>query len=321
MMTLLNKLSQYIDSSICKNLLMKDDSLEVLGTCLSTIERLEKEQEEFLDKSDDSSFTLLESYGFLQSCFVQQDCLEMLIKKLNKHCCLSIKFDNRKCAIREIRNQLVGHPISNKDNNPDLIVYKSETPFCLNFYSLKFDKDTDLIIKNKHLVEHLKFDSDNNSQYTYVLDLKRAFDEYSQWMRRTLQGMICVLGRYKESLEKEWSLYHQAKETLQEVLNITAAAPTKRGGEPLFLPNINRDKEAISHIKDMIDKDYTKHRWSNQGYKMLLDNCSLITHELDMLLAVYKEFNGTIYNKAEFVLVQAGLEKIIIKDLFDCLED
>ena len=118
----IEKLDKRINKSICSHKYEEWtknnwDDFQIIITALDTIEDCAKAIIGYIDMSDEeyNKFSRLSLYGILQAIYMQQDAINFLNRLLR----IKTKRDESYDGIRDIRNHISGHPISNRTEKED----------------------------------------------------------------------------------------------------------------------------------------------------------------------------------------------------------
>jgi hypothetical protein len=140
---------------------------DILGYFSDTFEIVFSEKREFKNYSDKFSFTI----SFLQAIYVQQDFIQELLEifktgKNKGH----LKEDENYFINREIRNELIGHPIRKTGISTDKLI-SSSCDYCDNTISKPKKKYTLLSStlfsyqSRNDEIQYLRYHRDNNFEY------------------------------------------------------------------------------------------------------------------------------------------------------------
>ena len=118
----IKKLSDQINREICSSEYTEWsnknwNSFQIIITALDTIDDCSDAIINYIDMNEEEykKFSRLSLYGILQAIYMQQDAIKFLNNRLR----IKTKISNSYEIIREIRNNISGHPISDKTGRKD----------------------------------------------------------------------------------------------------------------------------------------------------------------------------------------------------------
>lgn len=210
--------------------------------------------------------------SLLQSIYVQQDFVEELLRlfklKQNKG---DLKKDPNYSINRDIRNELVGHPIRRENGNGALI------SSCLFGYNGGSDKIT-----------YLKYHSENNFKFESVeFDVSEIISRHKQFLifyfDKVLNKLERILSKFTKKIDNVESLIE--KKSFNEILGISSVF-----FESIFKFDYIYDKEFLQEIYSKKEEHKRYQNLIDQFYKDLKSGLRETKEYVIELFQLRKEF-------------------------------
>lgn len=220
--------------------------------------------------------------SLLQSIYVQQDFIEELLRlfklKQNKG---DLKKDPNYYINRDIRNELVGHPIRRENGNGALI------SSCLFGYNGGIDKITYL---KYHREKNFKFESVEFAVSEIISRHKQFLIFYFD---KVLNKLKRILSKFTKEIENIESLIE--KKSFNEILKISTVF-----FESIFKSDYIYDKESLQKIYSKKEEHKRYQNLIDQFYKNLKSGLRETKEYVIELFQPKKEFNAVEIEKPIF---------------------
>ena len=220
--------------------------------------------------------------SLLQSIYVQQDFIEELLRlfklKQNKG---DLKKDPNYSINRDIRNELVGHPIRRENGNGALI------SSCLFGYNGGSDKIT-----------YLKYHRENNFKFESVeFAVSEIISRHKQFLifyfDKVLNKLKRILSKFTKEIENVENLIE--KKSFNEILKISSVF-----FESIFKSDYIYDKESLTKIYSKKEEHKRYQNLIDQFYKDLKSGLRETKEYVVELFQPRKEFNSVEIEKPIF---------------------
>jgi hypothetical protein len=220
--------------------------------------------------------------SLLQSIYVQQDFIEELLRlfklKQNKG---DLKKDPNYSINRDIRNELVGHPIRRENGNGALI------SSCLFGYNGGSDKIT-----------YLKYHRENNFKFESVeFAVSEIISRHKQFLifyfDKVLNKLKRILSKFTKEIENVECLIE--KKSFNEILKISTVF-----FESIFKSDYIYDKESLTKIYSKKEEHKRYQNLIDQFYKDLKSGLRETKEYVVELFQPRKEFNAVEIEKPIF---------------------
>ncbi|TPG65561.1 hypothetical protein [Hymenobacter nivis] len=282
------------------------------------------------NKSESFSINLESAIGFLQSIYVQQDFTEELLHifkcNINKG---YLKLDINYSLNRDIRNELIGHPIRKKttNNNTQLL---SSAIFSNSINSssiayIRYHKDTNYEFEE---VIHHKYDIRNRHEIFLNIYLDKIIDKLKNILNQfkskieeiesviknaSFSSILNIVNNSFENIIKTNYLYD--KDSLLCAYELENTSPRYKNLVDIFINDlklfIQETKQSIN--EQLSDKDHTNinyHSTDNVPYKIVFDKKRKKSNNIKPITFDY-ELEKLIENKGfhEFKLISSILKE------------
>jgi len=235
--------------------------------------------------------------SLLQSIYVQQDFIEELLRlfklKQNKG---DLKKDPNYSINRDIRNELVGHPIRRENGNGALI------SSCLFGYNGGSDKITYL---KYHRENNFKFESVEFAVSEIILRHKQFLIFYFD---KVLNKLKRILSKFTKEIENVESLIE--KKTFNEILKISTVF-----FESIFKSDYIYDKESLTKIYSKKEEHKRYQNLIDQFYKDLKSGLRETKEYVVELFQSRKEFNSVEIEKPIFNIKFVNASELKTEDI------
>ncbi|MEA5138447.1 hypothetical protein [Arcicella rigui] len=223
--------------------------------------------------NDSFSENVENSISFLQIIFVQQDFIEEIMKVLKCPETSSMKKDDNRLINRDLRNELIGHPVS---WNTRLKIFESSTIFGNTV--------------NRNQIVYIKYSKNDNFKGE-IITIKRSdiLERHHNYLLKYLdiiiENLIICLEKYKEKIKKIEETISKEESFKNKLLFLSEEFKYIFHHNYLYSPDLLLDIYSLKHTHQRYDNVISKFE------QYLNDVISEIKNDLDYTISNLNQEN------------------------------